>query len=42
MKRWASSLTISVLNLIMPLVFEVLTALEDWSPRVEVAISLWR
>ena len=41
-KKWASSLTITGLNLILPLFFEVLTELEDFSPRVEVAMKLWR
>eukprot|EP00794_Sanderia_malayensis_P009100 gene9100-10072_t len=42
LRRWASSLTITALNLTLPLIFEVLTELEDWSPRVEVAMKLWR
>lgn len=42
LKRWASSLTISALNVILPFIFEILTSLEDWSPRVEVALTLWR
>jgi len=42
LKRWASSLTISVLNVLLPFLFEILTSLEDWSPRVEVAFTLWR
>ena len=41
-KKWASSLTITGLNLILPLFFEVLTEFEDFSPRVEVAMKLWR
>ena len=41
-KKWASSLTITGLNLILPLLFEVLTEFEDFSPRVEVAMKLWR
>jgi len=42
LKRWASSLTISGLNVLLPFCFEMLTKLEEWSPRVEVAMSLWR
>ncbi|XP_066917366.1 transmembrane channel-like protein 7 isoform X1 [Clytia hemisphaerica] len=42
LKRWASSLTISALNVCLPFIFEILTSLEDWSPRVEVALTLWR
>eukprot|EP00795_Rhopilema_esculentum_P009085 gene9085-16739_t len=42
MKKWASSLTITALNLVLPLIFEYLTEMEDWSPRLEVALVLWR
>ncbi|XP_065659674.1 transmembrane channel-like protein 7 isoform X3 [Hydra vulgaris] len=41
-KRWASSLTISILNIILPLLFDVLASFEQWSPRIELAMSLWR
>ena len=42
LKKWSSSLTITALNLVLPLIFEVLTEFEDWSPRLEVALILWR
>ncbi len=42
LRRWASSLTITALNLILPEVFQILTELEDWSPNVEVAVKLGR
>lgn len=42
LRKWASSLTITALNLVLPLAFEILTEFEDWSPRLEVALILWR
>ncbi|KAK3756000.1 hypothetical protein QZH41_013187 [Actinostola sp. cb2023] len=40
--RSAPSLTITALNLILPPFFQILSQAEDWSPRFEVALNLWR
>ncbi|EDO48330.1 predicted protein [Nematostella vectensis] len=40
--RSASSLTITGLNLLLPPFFILVSNFEDWSPRFQVNISLWR
>ncbi|XP_031555881.1 transmembrane channel-like protein 7 [Actinia tenebrosa] len=40
--RSAPSLTITVLNLLLPPFFQILSQVEEWSPRFEVALNLWR
>lgn len=39
---FSPSLTITFLNFILPLLFNVLSNFEDWSPRFEVNINLFR
>ena len=41
-KRYASSLTISALNLFVPPIFAVLCTLEEYSPSFELAMNLFR
>ena len=40
--RSALSLSITLPNLILPPLFEILAMFEDWSPRFELALNLWR
>lgn len=40
--RSSPSLTITALNLILPTLFDILSGFEDWSPRFQVAMSLYR
>ena len=39
---FAPSLTITVLNLVLPVLFTSLSNFEDWSPSFEVSINLFR
>ena len=39
---FAPSLTITTLNLVLPLLFTSLSNFEDWSPSFEVSINLFR
>lgn len=40
--RSSPSLTITALNIILPTLFEILSGFEDWSPRFQVAVNLYR
>lgn len=39
---FAPSLTITILNLVLPIVFNALSSFEDWSPGFEVSINMFR
>ncbi|XP_015762502.1 PREDICTED: transmembrane channel-like protein 7 [Acropora digitifera] len=39
---FAPSLTITILNLVLPIVFNALSGFEDWSPGFEVSINMFR
>ncbi|KAL9956731.1 hypothetical protein ACROYT_G038255 [Oculina patagonica] len=40
--RFAPSLVITVLNAVLPIIFNILSGFEDWSPGFEVNITLFR
>nr|XP_058970366.1 transmembrane channel-like protein 7 [Pocillopora verrucosa] len=40
--RFAPSLTITILNILLPQIFNILAKFEDWSPAFEVNITLYR
>ena len=40
--RFAPSLTITLLNVILPQIFNILSKFEDWSPAFEVNVTLFR